>query len=96
MKEEEVAHEIEQVDIYMEDIYDVIAKPEKLSLKNTTVPAASTSGPPPSRDPASESKVRLPKLTIQPFRGELITWMTFWDSFEVAIHNNRSLSNRKF
>ena len=93
VKEEEVAHEIEQADVYMEDIYDVIAKLEQLSLKNTTVTYASTSGPPPSRDPASESKVRLPKLTIQPFRGELITWTTFWDSFEVAIHNNRSLSN---
>ena len=81
VKEEEVAHEIEQVDVYMEDIYDAIAKLEQLSLKNTTVPYA---GPPPSRDPASESKVRLPKLTIQPFRGELITWTTFWDSFEAV------------
>ena len=48
VKEEEVAHEIEQADVYMEDIYDAIAKLEQLSLKNTTVPDASTSGPPPA------------------------------------------------
>ena len=91
VKEEEVVNEIEQADAYKEDIYDAIAKLEQLSLKtSTTAPAATVL---PSRDPASESKVRLPKLMIQSFRGELTTWTTFWDSFEVAIHNNRSLSN---
>jgi len=91
---EEVPNEIEQADAYMEDIYDTIAKLEQLFTKTSmTAPAASTSGPLPSRNPTSESKVKLPKLTIQPFRGELTTWTTFWDSFEVAIHNNRSLSN---
>ena len=92
VKEEEVASDIEQADAYMEDIYDTITKLEQLSLKTSTT-AASTSGPLPTRNPTSESKVKLPKLTIQPFRGELTTWMTFWDSFEVAIHSNRSLSN---
>ena len=69
---EEVVNEIEQADAYKEDIYDTIAKLEQLSLKtSTTAPAATVL---PSRDPASESKVRLPKLMIQPFRGELTTW----------------------
>ena len=78
VKEEEVVNEIEQADAYKEDIYDAIAKLEQLSLKtSTTAPAATVL---PSRDPASESKVRLPKLMIQPFRGELTTWTTFWDS----------------
>ena len=36
----------------------------------------------------SVSKVTLPKLTIQPFKGELTTWPTFWDSYQVTIHNN--------
>ena len=93
VKEEEVANEIEQADTYMEDMYDAIAKLEQLSLKPssaaTTSSAASTSEPLPSRDSASESRVKLPKLTIQPFKGELTTWTTFWDSFEVAIHKNR-------
>ena len=94
VKDEEIASEIEQADTYMEEIYDVIAKMEQLSLKtSTTAFAASTSGTPPNREHTNESKVRLPKLTIQPFKGELTTWTTFWDSFEVAIHNNRSLSN---
>ena len=77
-EEEEVVNEIEQADACKEDIYDAIAKLEQLSLKtSTTAPAATVL---PSRDPASESKVGLPKLMIQPFRGELTTWTTFWDS----------------
>ena len=94
VKEEEVANEIEQADAYMEDIYDAMAKLDQLSLKaSASVSTASTSGPSRSKDSASESKVKLPKLTMQPFRGDLTAWMTFWDSFEVAIHKNRSLSD---
>ena len=37
--------------------------------------------------------MKLPKLTIQPFKGELTAWTTFWDAYEVAIHSNRSLSD---
>ena len=45
------------------------------------------------KTPARETKVKLPKLTIQPFKGELTAWTTFRDSYEVAIHLNRSLSD---
>ena len=37
--------------------------------------------------------VKLPKLTIKKFSGDLTKWVTFWDSFESAIHLNRSLSD---
>ena len=36
--------------------------------------------------------MKLSKLTIQLFKGELTTWTTFWDSYQIAIHNNRVLS----
>ena len=38
------------------------------------------------------SKVRLPKLTIQPFKGELTSWTTFWDSYRAAIDENTLLA----
>ena len=37
--------------------------------------------------------VKLPKLTIQKFNGDLTRWAPFWDAFESAIHNNPSLSD---
>ena len=35
---------------------------------------------------------RLPKLTLPSFRGDPLTWQTFWDSFNAAIHAYPSLS----
>lgn len=38
------------------------------------------------------NRVRLPKLTLRPFDGDLTSWPTFWDSFESAVHTNDDLS----
>lgn len=90
VKEEEIADEIEQADTYMEDVYDTMAKLDQLFSKNGSTPA-----PPPrsSRDPTGHDKVKLPKLTIQPFKGELTAWTTFWDSYQTAIDANTALSD---
>ncbi len=37
--------------------------------------------------------MKLPKLTIRPFNGDVTTWTTFWDSYESAIHHNAELSD---
>ena len=37
--------------------------------------------------------VNLPKLHIQSFNGNPLEWLTFWDSFNNAIHDNDSLNN---
>ena len=50
-----------------------------------TPPERITSGP-------SAPGVKLPKLTIRKFGGELTKWVSFWDSFESAIHNNPTLT----
>ena len=92
VKGEEVADEIDSTDTYMEDVYDMMAKLKRLFDKTSPPPRATASA---TRDDASarETKVKLPKLTIQPFKGELTAWTTFWDAYEVAIHSNRSLSD---
>ena len=41
----------------------------------------------------AQLRVKLPKLTIKKFNGDLTKWVTFWDSFESAIHSNPTLSN---
>ncbi|GBM88422.1 hypothetical protein AVEN_227893-1 [Araneus ventricosus] len=40
----------------------------------------------------TESKVKLPQITICTFNGDCSEWLNFYNSFEVAIHNNESLS----
>ena len=60
------------------------------------------SGTPPPVEPARiaappvterETRIKLPKLTIRPFEGDITQWTTFWDSYNSAIHANTSLSD---
>ena len=37
------------------------------------------------------SFIRLPKLQLRPFSGDLTKWTSFWESFKCAVHNNRDL-----
>ena len=41
----------------------------------------------------SRVHVKLPKLSMKKFNGNLTTWTTFWDSFEATVHANPDLSN---
>ena len=50
-------------------------------------PTASPCTPPPP-DP----QVKLPKLDLKKFDGEISNWPTFWDAFESSIHNNTKLA----
>ena len=47
----------------------------------------------PSTNPGENlsSKLRLPKLELKSFDGNMMNWMEFWDSFERNIHLNSSL-----
>lgn len=38
-------------------------------------------------------KVRLPKLTLKKFDGDITAWTSFWDSFESSIHLNTDLTD---
>ena len=38
-------------------------------------------------------RVKLPKLSLKRFNGDLTKWMTFWDTFESAVHNNPTLTS---
>ena len=53
--------------------------------------------PTPSREitpaRAPEPTVRLPKVSVKPFSGDITQWNTLWDSFMSAIHDNHALSD---
>ena len=37
-------------------------------------------------------RVKLPRLTLHKFDGEITKWNAFWDSYDSAVHSNRDLS----
>lgn len=53
------------------------------AMKETAIPST----PPPA------PKVRLPKLTIKPFSGNISVWTTFGDTYNSTIHENAELSD---
>lgn len=50
-------------------------------------PTATTSG----SGTTTQQNAKLPKLEIQPFYGDYLSWTTFKDTFEAAVHNRTNL-----
>ena len=67
-------------------VVDYIETPSDTSSYTSTVPVVATRS-------TRETRIRLPKLELKRFNGELTNWMAFWDSFEAAIHHNDELSS---
>ena len=44
-------------------------------------------------DSKDSNNVRLPKLEIPSFSGDLLDWRSFWEQFSVSVHDKMSLSN---
>ena len=66
--------------------------PERGSISaDPTAPHLSTQNINSSKIPTTQ--VKLPKLTLKRFNGDLTMWTSFWESFESTIHKNPSLSN---
>ena len=87
-----LTQEIEQPDIFKHNIYEALAKIER----HITMPShTGTGATPASSEPRthSVSRAKLPKLKLCAFDSDSISWMTFWDSYEAAIHKNPNLSD---
>ena len=86
-----LADEIEQADSYRESIFSALIKIDKLD----GAPPTNPNPHPPTRATPTESRgscVRLPKLQLCHFSGDLTKWTSFWESFEAAVHHNEDLS----
>ena len=59
-----------------------------LTVPATPVPVVATASPAPS---TAGPKVKLPKLTLKSFDGDITAWTPFWDSFKAGVHDNPSL-----
>lgn len=41
---------------------------------------------------ASKNNVRLPKIDMIKFSGDVMAWSSFWNAYEVSVHNNADLT----
>ena len=82
---------------------DSVESPVRLNVSTEVVPGnfepSNHSVQLPNSNPASSSsiqetspRVKLPKLDMKKFDGEVSTWPTFWDAFESSIHKNPKLA----
>ena len=71
------------------EIDNALRKNTKVSQENKPAQHNATISVQPK---SSESSVKLPKITIKKFDGKPVHWTTFWDSHNVTVHLNESLS----
>ena len=75
-----IADEIQQSDEFLSKVYAALHKAdEALSTRTTGASAIWT-----------VNLVKLPKLTIHPFSGDITQWTGFWDSFKSSVHSRKT------
>lgn len=94
VQEEDVAEEIDRSDEFKEGVYTTLVRIDR-ALK--AIPAVGSTPIPSTLVTASGhspgSHMKLPKLSIKPFNGDLTAWTPFWESYGSAIHNNPALTD---
>ena len=68
------------------DIFDCSLDVKKLLFNSTS---SSDTGAP----PVDHKGMRLPKIDVPKFDGNIIGWRMFWEQFQVSIHSRTNLSN---
>ena len=117
--DDELDEEIQQADMFAEDIQLAIVQLSSALEEVETAGSHANGGTPTSRRTPSTSpppaplefsvprvrtdpvttygsgttKVKLPKLSLKRFNGDMSKWMSFWDSFNSTAHQNPVLSN---
>ena len=88
--------EIQSADDYKDGVYaamvgiDESNARSKRAADTPPIGAERASVPPVSEH---EHRIKLSKLTMRPFEGDITQWTTFWDSYESAIHANAGLTD---
>ena len=85
--EDDLESEIQQAGDFRDEIYSAVVR---LSPVSAPVPVSATATP--RTPPPADDRIKLPKLTILPFEGDITQWTPFWDSYESAIHQNSTLT----
>ena len=85
----------EQAVGYKENVYRALIMTDNVlkPIPSPPTPVADMHAPTASPAPPRGNKVKLPKLSLPHFSGNVTKWTTFWDSFESAVHNNDDLTD---
>ena len=85
---EEILIREKNLQIIITRIEHCLSKP-KIHVCRNSLPSSNSSPLPVNKN----VKVKLSKLEISKFNGDVIIWQGFWDQFCSAIHENNSISN---
>ena len=91
----EIEGEIEEAESIVAKIIQYKTKIESVLNPNVGITSSLRSSvvePSTVETTTSGTKPRLPKLILPTFKGDVTRWVTFWDSYKSAIHNNSQLT----
>ena len=89
--DDELEAEKTGADGYKKNIFSALTRIDRALCPSTD--PHHTPAPASRTTPPSINKVKLPKLSLPRFGGNLLKWPAFWDSFESAVHKNCDLSD---
>ena len=94
LKQDEHEKEVEINLTWEDDVHRLFAKAErcfeKLKISNSSIVSHDSSS---SEPLTSQIQIKLPKLELPKFTGDITQWQGFWDQFNTSIHENTSLSD---
>ena len=88
--EKEYANELESSLENNDVFYDTLAKIDYCLTERTS---SSSKFPFPMSASPVQEQVKLPKIELPKFNGDISKWQTFWDQFESSVHNQVNLSD---
>ena len=93
--EEDFLKDTESALMFQDDISDWQFKIKQFLKSKQETPVSQFHHSSFKQAPTPRMHVNLPKINIKPFGGDLLEWLTFWDSFSAAIDKNLELSDVK-
>ena len=98
LPQEESEKELEDILVLKDLNFELLAKIDRCLKKTPPSPSLSSldisiQGSTPRTTQIQDVRVKLPKLELSKFDGDIINWQGFWDQFLIAIHENDSLAD---
>ena len=97
--EKGIEEEIEEAGDFSERVLEIVVEIESVLSRKDNGDKAESGSDSASPNPTATSATsgnkhaKLPRLTLKNFLGDPGQWLTFWDSFRSAVHENPELHN---
>ena len=91
-KDEEIEEEIADAGMFSERILEFIVEIESvlslLESKSQSGNGSPTQSSTTANAGSAYKEAKVPRISLKSFSGEPSQWLTFWDSFRSAVHEN--------